>query len=144
MKLIDYLKHNEGLRLKAYQDTVGVWTVGFGQTGPKIVDGVTVTVEEAEAMLDRAANLARDAAMRVVTLEVWERLNDVRRLVLSDMAYQMGEAGLSAFARTLTAIRAGDYEQAAVYMKRSLWAKQTPARAKRNADMMFTGEFWKP
>lgn len=144
MNLIDYLKINEGLRLEAYRDTVGVWTVGYGQTGPKIVEGTRVTLEEAEAMLERSANRASDAAMRVVGLDVWRRLNGARRLVLADMAFQMGEVGLSKFKRTLKAIREGRYEEASLFMTQSLWAKQTPGRAKRNAGMMLTGVFWKP
>lgn len=144
MKLLDYLKHNEGLRLEAYLCSEGVWTVGYGQTGPRIVEGCKVTEQEAENMLERSANKASDAAMRVLGLEAWRNLDDVRRLVLVDMCFQMGETGLSKFSRTLNAIRSGDYASAAKYMLASLWAKQTPARAKRNADMMFTGQFWKP
>lgn len=144
MQSLDYIKLNEGLRLEAYQDTLGVWTIGYGQTGPKIVKGLTITEAEASAMLERSANMARDAAMRVVGLDTWERLNDPRRLVLVDMCFQMGEAGLSKFARTLTAIREERYADAAVFMLKSLWAKQTPARAERNAGMMLTGEFWQP
>ncbi|MFA5715356.1 MAG: lysozyme [Candidatus Paceibacterota bacterium] len=29
---IDLIKHFEGLRLEAYQDSVGVWTIGYGHT----------------------------------------------------------------------------------------------------------------
>ena len=31
---IELIKRFEGLRLKAYQDSVGVWTVGYGWTQP--------------------------------------------------------------------------------------------------------------
>lgn len=144
MKLEEYLKYNEGCRLRSYLDTEGVWTIGFGQTGPKIVEGMTITLAEAEAMLERSANLARDAAMRVIGLETWSKLSEPRRLVLCDMAYQMGEGGLAAFVRTLKAIREGRYSDAAIFMKQSLWAKQTPNRANRNITMMLTGEFFKP
>jgi lysozyme len=144
MDLISYLKFNEGCRLTAYQDHLGVWTVGYGQTGKKVVKGVTITMAEAEAMLERSANLASDAACRVVGPGVWVALSDVRRMVLSDMAYQMGEVGLSKFVRTLSAIREGRYADAALFMSKSLWAKQTPARAARNAGMMLSGVVWKP
>ena len=30
--LIDKLKEFEGLRLKSYQDSAGVWTIGYGHT----------------------------------------------------------------------------------------------------------------
>lgn len=41
----------EGLRLEAYQDQVGVWTIGYGDTGPDIVQGVVWTQEQADASL---------------------------------------------------------------------------------------------
>lgn len=37
---IELIKRFEGLRLKAYQDSVGVWTIGYGWTQP--VDGKKV------------------------------------------------------------------------------------------------------
>ena len=33
MKIV---KEFEGLRLTAYQDSVGVWTIGYGHTGPEV------------------------------------------------------------------------------------------------------------
>ena len=46
----------EGIRLTAYQDSGGVWTVGFGHTGPEVVQGYTVTADQAAELL------AKDAA----------------------------------------------------------------------------------
>ena len=47
---IDLLKHFEGCELEAYQDSVGVWTIGYGHT--KDVDpGMKITQELAEHML---------------------------------------------------------------------------------------------
>jgi len=54
---IELLKRWEGCRLKAYRDSVGVLTVGFGHTsaaGPPIVkEGMTITQQEAEDILVR-------------------------------------------------------------------------------------------
>lgn len=44
-------KSFEGLRLEAYQDSGGVWTIGYGHTGPDVVAGKTITQAEAEALL---------------------------------------------------------------------------------------------
>jgi lysozyme len=41
----------EGYREEAYQDSGGVWTIGFGHTGPAVVKGVKCTQAEAEAWL---------------------------------------------------------------------------------------------
>ena len=40
---IELIKSFEGLRLKAYQDVVGIWTIGFGSTGSEIVKGLEWT-----------------------------------------------------------------------------------------------------
>lgn len=53
-------KEMEGLQLHAYQDPGGVWTIGYGQTGPTVHGGLTITLEQAEAML--TATLATIAA----------------------------------------------------------------------------------
>lgn len=41
---------SEGCRLKAYQDTGGVWTIGYGHTG-NVKPNSTITQEQAEALL---------------------------------------------------------------------------------------------
>lgn len=41
----------EGCRLQAYQDSVGVWTIGYGCTGPNIAPGMRITQAEADQML---------------------------------------------------------------------------------------------
>lgn len=46
----------EGCRLDAYQDSVGVWTIGTGHASG-VVPGMTITREEADALL--AEDLAR-------------------------------------------------------------------------------------
>lgn len=41
----------EGLRLTAYQDVAGIWTIGYGHVGPAILAGVTISEADAEALL---------------------------------------------------------------------------------------------
>ena len=48
--LIKGIKRFEGLRLKAYQDAKGVWTIGYGHTA-HVKPGDKITVKEAEAFL---------------------------------------------------------------------------------------------
>lgn len=54
---IALIKAHEGLRLTAYRDPVGVWTIGYGHTtkaGPPVVKaGMTITKAEAETILRR-------------------------------------------------------------------------------------------
>jgi lysozyme len=48
---IDLIKRNEGCRLNAYQDSVSVWTIGYGHTGPDVSEGQHITQDQAEALL---------------------------------------------------------------------------------------------
>lgn len=41
----------EGDRLKAYQDSRGVWTIGYGHTGGIVQEGLTCTQAQAEVWL---------------------------------------------------------------------------------------------
>ena len=41
----------EGLRLTAYQDVAGVWTIGYGHVGPEARSGKTITETQASALL---------------------------------------------------------------------------------------------
>jgi lysozyme len=52
--IISLLKKFEGCRLVAYQDVVGVWTIGYGET-LGVVPGMVWTQEEAEGQLRRRA-----------------------------------------------------------------------------------------
>lgn len=43
----------EGLRLEAYQDSVGIWTIGYGAIGPEIKKGLKWTQQQAEDRFDK-------------------------------------------------------------------------------------------
>jgi lysozyme len=47
---IDLIKQFEGCKLTAYQDSVGIWTIGYGST-LNVAPGQTITQEQAEQML---------------------------------------------------------------------------------------------
>lgn len=46
------IKLFESCRLKAYQDIVGVWTIGYGHTGPEVIDGMFISQDEADQYLE--------------------------------------------------------------------------------------------
>lgn len=52
-KGIDLIKSFEGLELKAYIDSVGVTTIGYGSTGTHVSIGMTITKEQAEQLLKK-------------------------------------------------------------------------------------------
>lgn len=52
VKGIKLLKRLEGLRLQSYQDSGGVWTIGYGST-KDVIEGMEITEKEAEALLKK-------------------------------------------------------------------------------------------
>jgi len=54
---IDLIKQFEGCKSTSYQDSVGVWTIGYGATGDDIVAGLTWTPEQIDDRLHQ--DLAR-------------------------------------------------------------------------------------
>lgn len=140
-ELIAALKQDEGLRLTAYRDTVGVWTVGYGHAH---VDPNTVwTREKAEAQLIK--DVAEHNAELAVELPWVEKLDPVRRRVMQNMAFNLGIGsaasgkGLLGFRNTVEYVRTGQYDRAAAGMLASKWAKQVKGRAVRLANEMRTG-----
>lgn len=56
---IEFIKRHEGLRLKAYQDSAGVWTIGYGSTGG-VRPGDVITEAQAEKLLKQDLKTAED------------------------------------------------------------------------------------
>jgi lysozyme len=79
-------KSFEGLRLKAYRDSGGVWTIGYGHTGPEVHAGLVWTQAEADAGL--LFDMAEDVACvnRAVTYAIAQNKFDA----LADFAYNAG------------------------------------------------------
>ena len=48
---LELIKSFEGLRLTAYRCPAGVWTIGYGHTGPAVTPGQRITEAEADALL---------------------------------------------------------------------------------------------
>jgi len=132
------LKRFEGLRLVSYQDTDGVWTIGYGHTGAGVQANMRWPLEHAQEML--TADIARAIAALDKQAVWWRNLSDVRQDVIAMMAFQLGIRGVLNFVKTIQAIRSGDFVLAAEEMLDSDWEKQTPYRAKRLAEQMKTGE----
>lgn len=132
------LKGDEGVKRSAYQDHLGFWTVGVG----RLIDarkGGGLRPVEIDFLLQN------DIEDRINALKAklpwFFTLDEARQGVLLNMAFQLGTDGLMAFANTLKLVAAGKYAEAADNMLLSLWARQTPARAKRLAEQMRTGEW---
>ena len=139
-KLTEQLRRDEGVKAQAYTDSLGLLTIGVGRLIDSRRPGAGLRPDEIDFLLrndiqDRVAALKN-------ALPWFERLNDARRGALVNMAFQLGTAGLLGFKSTLSLVERGQYAEAAEQMLKSKWSAQTPARAKRLAEQMKTGE-WK-
>ena len=135
-KLLAALKVDEGCRLIAYQDTVGVWTIGYGHTAG-VHPGQTITQAQADAWLTEDVASHNAATHRALP---WLRnLDPVRRRVIENMGFNLGVDRLLGFKNTLAYVQTGQYAQAADNMLQSKWAKQVKGRAVRLAKEMRTG-----
>jgi lysozyme len=61
---IDLIKRYEGLRLKAYQCSAGVWTIGYGHT-KEVSEGMVISPATADAFLRDDLAVAESAVEKV-------------------------------------------------------------------------------
>lgn len=135
------LYRDEGSRATVYQDGLGYWTIGVGRCVDPRKPGCGLRPDEIAYLLKN------DIGETITQLSqglVWfPALDDSRKGVLANMAFELGFHGLLGFHRMLTAIADKDYGVAASEMRQSLWYKQTPKRAERLAKQMESGQ-WQP
>lgn len=136
-ELAAQLRRDEGERATAYQDHLGFWTIGVGRLVDGRKRGAGLRPDEIAYLLRNDINDRIEALTRA--LPWFQDLDDARKGVLLNMAFQMGTDGLLQFTTTLGLIRAGDFEGAAKQMLNSKWATQTPERAQRLAQQMKEG-----
>lgn len=129
------LVRDEGLRLAAYKDSLGFWTIGVGHllgSKPRMSE---VTVSEAYALLEDDMDEAETRAKRFIGDT---ELDEVRMRAVVNMAFNLG-AKLYDFEGFQAALKAGDWEKAGAEMADSRWATQVGPRALRLRAMIETG-----
>ena len=104
---IQALKNSEGFRDKAYQDSKGVWTIGYGRTSG-VKAGDTTTREAEEAWLDK--ELARRTQEVLDTVKVPLTQGQLDALV--NFQYNIGQ-GEFADSTLVQKLNKGDYKGAA-------------------------------
>ena len=90
-------------------------------------DGSPVTVERVEDVYADDLSTAFTAVKNLVP-DICDHPEAVQ-LVLTNMAFNLGQTRLSGFKRMLAAVNERNYKQASVEMIDSRWAKQVPKRA---------------
>lgn len=115
-----FIGRHEGVRLAAYRDAAGVWTIGYGHTaaaGPPVpAAGLTITAAEADAILGRDLARFEAAVSRLVTVALSQGEFDA----LVSFAFNVGEGALGR-STLLRKLNAGDRAGAAAEFGR--WNK---------------------
>lgn len=114
--LISLIKIFEGLRLKSYLCPAGVWTIGYGSTGPDIGPGLRWTEAQAEARMFRDAQVYWNAARKLCP-----RLSENQLAAVADFAYNLGASRLAGSTLRRKA-NAGDFAGAAAQFQRWVFA----------------------
>ncbi|KJM74857.1 muraminidase [Enterobacter hormaechei subsp. steigerwaltii] len=111
-KGISLIKEFEGCKLNAYQDSVGVWTIGYGWTQPvdgkPIRAGMTIKQETAERLLKTGLVSYESDVSRLVKVGLTQGQFDA----LVSFTYNLGARSLST-STLLRKLNAGDYAGAA-------------------------------
>lgn len=134
---VKILKAEEGFRSQPYHCTTGWPTIGYGRVIGKCGDPLPdITVSEDDELILLEQRIER--TQRAIC-DLLEGLDQPRRAVMISMAYQLGVAGLRGFRYFLASIKNREWEMARDHMLDSRWAKQTPNRARRHAEVILTG-----
>lgn len=135
---IGLLMHFEGFRDKAYRDSAGTWTIGFGST-KGVHPGQRITREQAGIRLYEDVDQAEADVARMVQVPLTQGQFDA----LVSFVYNLG-AGALARSTLLRRLNSGDYSGAAdEFMK---WVKaggrrlQGLVRRRAAERAMFLGE----
>jgi lysozyme len=82
------VKQFEGCKLIAYKKADNVWTIGYGHTGPEVVEGLIWTQEQAETAL--AGDLSSHYEQTIALSAGLVNQSPGRQAALTDFVYNLG------------------------------------------------------
>ena len=129
MSLIADIKAHEGYSKKVYKDTLGYDTIGVGF----LVSSLELDEDVCDIILERRLKKNESVLQRKMTY--YSKLPIEVQNIIQNMYYQLGNR-LFNFVKTLHYIESGKWRAASAEMLDSLWAKQTPNRAKELSERM--------
>ena len=133
-RLSEDVQDAEGWRPKAYQDSVGVWTVGYGTNLQELIIDTTLG---ARWLAEGLASAEREAER---AFPWYAEASPRRQRAIVELIYNMGLPRLLGFRDTLAACAGGRWHVAAAELLDSKWAGQVgPTRANRIAAMLREG-----
>lgn len=139
VSLKDLLIKHEGIRLCKYKCPAGYWTIGVGRNletkGLSVEEGRFIGTQQPNCITMSQAMYLLDNDIRDFTDDLTDELDwfaaahPIVKIVLVDMAVNLGVGGLMKFTNTLLLLKNKQYLMASKEMLNSNWAKQVKGRA---------------
>jgi len=131
------IKEHEGVRKKAYKDSLGNWTIGVGHLIKLPDEHNLLKVSLADVHVDQLflidLNQAIDDARKFIDADdVPEEVFEV----VVNMAFNLGLTKLLQFKKFQQALKEKDFIKASEEMLDSRWARQLPNRSQELANIV--------
>ena len=133
----EQLKIDEGVVFEIYLDHLGYKTFGVGhlvlESDPEhgYDVGEPVSVERVQECFDRDLDVAVSECVALYKADVWEGFPGEVQEILVNMMFNLGRPRLSKFKMMNRALQYGDWKEAAIQGRDSLWHRQVGNRAER-------------
>ena len=128
--LLKDIKKHEGFKHRVYKCTEGYDTIGYGFA----IKDLVIEKDIADLILMKKLHTLLQRVM--VAFSWFESMPPEVKDVVLNMCYQLGLSGFSKFKKTIYLLETEQFEEASVEMLDSLWAKQTPNRAKELSEIV--------
>ena len=135
MSLIESIKKHEGYVGVVYKDSLGIDTIGYGFA----IKDLELDADVCDIILERKLKALHD--MIKIKFKWYCYMPQEIKDVVIEMCYQLGVGGFSKFKKTIAYLQNQQFHDASVEMLDSLWAKQTPNRAKELSNRVKEVEF---
>ena len=135
MSLIESIKKHEGYVGVVYKDSLGIDTIGYGFA----IKDLELDADVCDIILERKLKALHD--MIKIKFKWYGYMPQEIKDVVIEMCYQLGVGGFSKFKKTIAYLQNQQFHDASVEMLDSLWAKQTPNRAKELSNRVKEVEF---
>lgn len=129
------VKHDESCELKMYLDTKKINTIGWGFN----LDANKIPQEVADYLLYYMMREALKDAKEFCGAG-WDKMNEARRAVMINLAYNVGRKTLFSFTTLRTGIQQGNFDYAAARLLSYKWCGDVKTRCPKMVRQLKTGE----
>ena len=134
-QLREEIAEDEGCKFEIYLDHLGLPTFGIGalvkDDDPECGQPVGTPVDEERVRQRFNLDIAVTIEDCKILYDDFDDLPEECQHIIANMMFNMGRPRLSRFHKMKKAVDNGDWVEASVQMKDSLWARQVPNRADR-------------